>query len=198
MKVLVVYCHPSKNSFTHMIKESFIRGLEDAGHSYEVSDLYAQGFNPVMSESEYIREGFYRLEDPVEKDILNEQAKINSADIVVFIYPDFWTASPAMLEGWFQRVWTYGFAYGDKPSMKTLEKAMFLITMGGSLKDDIRLQQLEAMKTVMVGDRIRNRAKKCEVYAFDEMTRGYGNDINREERIETFSQRAYDLAKGLR
>ena len=75
---------------------------------------------------------------------------------------------------------------------------MFLITMGGSLKDDIRLQQLEAMKTVMVGDRIRNRAKKCEVYAFDEMTRGYGNDINREERIETFSQRAYDLAKELR
>lgn len=50
----------------------------------------------------------------------------------------------------------------------------------------------------MVGDRIRNRAKKCEVYAFDEMTRGYGNDINRQERIETFSQRAYDLAKGLR
>ena len=59
MKVLVVYCHPSKNSFTHTIKESFIRGLEDAGHSYEVSDLYAQGFNPVMSESEYIREGYY-------------------------------------------------------------------------------------------------------------------------------------------
>ena len=54
------------------------------------------------------------------------------------------------------------------------------------------------VKTVMVGDRIRNRAKKCEVYAFDEMTRGYGNDIKRQERIETFSQRAYDLAKGLR
>ena len=85
MKVLVVYCHPSNNSFTHTIKESFIRGLEDAGYSYEVSDLYAQGFNPVMSESEYIREGFYRLEDPVEKDILNEQAKINSSDIVVFM-----------------------------------------------------------------------------------------------------------------
>ena len=75
---------------------------------------------------------------------------------------------------------------------------MFILNMGASLKDDIRVQQLEAMKTVMVGDRIRNRAKKCEVYAFDEMTRGYGNDINREERIETFSQRAYDLAKELR
>ncbi len=60
------------------------------------------------------------------------------------------------------------------------------------------MQQLEAMKMVMVGDRIRNRAKNCEVYAFDEMTRGYGNDMNREERIETFSQRAYDLAAEIR
>ena len=51
---------------------------------------------------------------------------------------------------------------------------MFLVTMGGSLKDEIRREQLEAMKTVMVGDRIRDRAKKCEVYVFDEMTRGYG------------------------
>ena len=67
-----------------------------------------------------------------------------------------WTSSPAMLEGWFQRVWTYGFAYGDKASMKCLEKAIFLITMGGSLKDKVRRNQLEAMKTVMVGDRIRN------------------------------------------
>ena len=35
------------------------------------------------------------------------------------------------------------------------------------------------MKTIMVGDRIRNRTKECEVYAFDQMTRGYGNDNNR-------------------
>ena len=45
--------------------------------------------------------------------------------------------------------------------MKCLEKALFLITMGGSLKDEIRRDQLEAIKTVMVGDRIRNRAKTC-------------------------------------
>ena len=195
MRVLIVYCHPSNNSFTHIVKESFIKGLEDAGYSYEVSDLYAEGFNPVMSEGEYIREGFYKQEEPVAEDVLHEQQKINRADVIVFIYPDFWTASPAMLEGWFQRVWTYGFAYGDKPSMKCLEKAMFLVTMGGSLNDDIRRVQLEAMKTVMVGDRIKNRAKTCEVYAFDQMTRGYGNDENREKRIVEFSRKAYDLAK---
>lgn len=197
MKVFIVYCHPSNKSFTYMVKDSFIKGLENAGHSYEVSDLYADRFNPVMSEDEYIREGFYQIEKPIAEDVKKEQQKINKADSIVFIYPDFWTASPAMLEGWFQRVWTYGFAYGSEPNMRILEKVMFLITMGGSLNDEIRRVQLEAMKTVMVGDRIRNRAQKCEVYVFDEMTRGYGNDENREKRISEFSQKAYDLAKNI-
>lgn len=195
MKVFIVYCHPSTNSFTHSVKDSFIQGLEDGGHTYEISDLYANNFNPIMSEDEYIREGFYQLDDSVSEDVLVEQKKINSADAIVFIYPDFWTSSPAMLEGWFQRVWTYGFAYGDNPSMKCLEKAVFLVTMGGSLEDEIRRAQLEAIKTVMVGDRIRNRAKKCEVYAFDQMTRGYGNDDNRKRRIREFSQKAYEIGK---
>ncbi|MGN0425741.1 MAG: NAD(P)H-dependent oxidoreductase [Acetatifactor sp.] len=194
MNVFVVYCHPSENSFTHTVKESFVKGLADAGHSYEISDLYADNFHPVMSEEEYIREGFYHLECPLAEDVIREQEKINRADSIVFIYPDFWTASPAMLEGWFQRVWTYGFAYGNTQTMKRLKKAVFLLTMGGSLQDEVRRVQLEAMKTVMIGDRIRDRAEKCEVYAFDEMTRGYGNDENREKRIVEFSKKAYDLA----
>ena len=197
MNVLIVYCHPSKNSFTHTVKESYVQGLKDAGHQVVISDLYAGGFNPVMSEAEYIREGFYKLEEPVAEDVTEEQEKINNADVIAFIYPDFWTASPAMLEGWFQRVWTYGFAYGNQPSMKTLNKAIFLITMGGSLKDEIRREQLQAMKTIMIGDRIRNRAKECEVHVFDEMTRGYGNDENRERRTSEFSQKAYELGKNI-
>ena len=197
MNVLIVYCHPSKNSFTHTVKESYVQGLKDAGHQVVISDLYAGGFNPVMSEAEYIREGFYKLEEPVAEDVREEQKKINNADVIAFIYPDFWTASPAMLEGWFQRVWTYGFAYGNQPSMKTLNKAIFLITMGGSLKDEIRREQLQAMKTIMIGDRIRNRAEECEVHVFDEMTRGYGNDENRERRTLEFSQKAYELGKNI-
>ena len=197
MNVLIVYCHPSKNSFSHTVKESYVQGLKDAGHQVVISDLYAGGFNPVMSEAEYIREGFYKLEEPVAEDVTEEQKKINNADVIAFIYPDFWTASPAMLEGWFQRVWTYGFAYGNQPSMKTLNKAIFLITMGGSLKDEIRREQLQAMKTIMIGDRIRNRAKECEVHVFDEMTRGYGNDENRERRTSEFSQKAYELGKNI-
>lgn len=194
MKVFIVYCHPSRRSFTHQVLESFIKGLEAAGHGYEVSDLYAMGFNPIFSENEYDREAFYIESRSVPCDVLAEQAKINGCDVIAFIYPDFWTASPAMLEGWFQRVLTYGFAYGDSPGMKTLDKALFLVTMGGSLDDEIRREQVSAMTTVMIGDRIKNRAKSCEMHIFDRMTRGYGNDETRAAKAKEFTEKAYRIA----
>ena len=49
MKVLVVYAHPNPQSFNHAIVESFTEGLTEAGHTYEVVDLYAINFNPCLS-----------------------------------------------------------------------------------------------------------------------------------------------------
>lgn len=193
MNVFVVYAHPSDNSFTYLAKEEFIRGLTDAGHSVEVSDLYKMNFNEVFSESEYLREAFYDESADVPQDVLDEQAKINAADAIVFIYPVFWTEAPSKLVGWFQRVWTYGFAYGQSPKMKQLDKALFLVTMGGSLCDEVRKQQAEAMKTVMLGDRINCRAKEKQMIFFDEMTRGYGNDGHRAENQEKFLKQVYKI-----
>ena len=195
MNILIVYCHPSTDSFTYGVKEAFIKGIREAGHSYEVSDLYQMGFQPVMSENEYLREAFYREDLPLPQDVITEQEKINHADMAVFIYPVFWTAAPAVLEGWFQRVWTYGFAYGSKPTMRKLKKTYFLVTMGGSLHDEIRKYEVEAMKAVMVGDRMHNRTEESEFIVFDEMTRGYGNDSKRMDNIEKFTRMAYELGK---
>ena len=187
--ILIVYCHPSNNSFTFSVKEEFVRGLTEAGHSYEISDLYEMNFDPVISENEYLREAFYDEGKSVPEEIIAEQKKINEADDIVFIYPVFWTEAPAALTGWFQRVWTYGFAYGDAPTMKKLDKALFLVIMGGSLMDSIRVQQVEAMRTVMIGDRINARAKSSEMIVFDEMTRGYENEENRLDRGSEFLDR---------
>lgn len=198
MKIFVVYCHPFENSFTAEVRKAFLKGAAEAGHSFEVSDLYAMNFDPVFSEAEYEREAFYRTDLSVQPDVLEEQRKINNADVIVFIYPVFWTECPALLTGWFQRVWTYGFAYGSDPSMKQLEKALFLVTMGGSIKDSVRTEQIEAMKTVMIGDRIHDRARSAEMAVFDEMTRGYGNDKNRAERAKRFIEQAYNIGLTLK
>ena len=188
MHVLIVYCHPSSDSFTCRVKESFIEGLKAAGHTFEISDLYAMGFDPVMKEAEYLREAYYRADPPVPAEVRAEQEKIDRCDALVFIYPDFWTASPALLEGWFQRVLTYGYAYGPAPSIRPPEKALFLVTMGGCLAEELRRTQLEAMKTVMLGDRISWRAKRCELYAFDEMSREKAE--LREQKAAVFLKKA--------
>ena len=197
MKVFVVYCHPSKDSFTYGVKENFIKGLQDAGHEVTVSDLYAMKFNPVISEDEYSREAFYDESKPVPQDVLDEQKKINDCDMIAFVYPDFWTASPAMLEGWFQRVLTYGFAYGDHPKMKQLDKALFLVTMGGSLKEEIRKKQLASMKTVMIGDRINTRAKESRMIVFDEMSRDKAYAGHRESMKNENFEKAYNYGVNL-
>lgn len=58
MNTLIIYCHPSSDSFTFLAKEALVKGLTDSGHYCEISDLYAMNFNPVMNPSEYVREAF--------------------------------------------------------------------------------------------------------------------------------------------
>ena len=48
MRVLTVFAHPGKKSFCHAVLERFDAGLRDAGHTNEINDLYAIGFDPVL------------------------------------------------------------------------------------------------------------------------------------------------------
>lgn len=194
MEVLIIYCHPSDNSFTARVKDEFIKGLVAAGHQYTLVDLYQKNFNETFSEQEYTREAFYNDEMSISEDVKAYHKLINEADILTFIYPVFWTEAPAKLVGWFQRVWTYGFAYGNHAAMKQLDKALFLVTMGGDLNELVRQEQLEAMKTVMLEDRINERAKEKEMIVFDRMSRDYPN---REANFERFLKMTYQIGNNL-
>jgi len=191
MKVFIVFCHPSHDSFTKNMCDAFIRGITDSGNEYILSDLYRMGFDPVMTEQEYLRDAYYKTSPEVAGDVLAEQAKINAADAIAFMYPVFWTEAPAMLVGWFDRVWSYGFAYGDK-TMKLLDKAIFLCSAGNPIE---RLEQfglLDSMKKVMLGDRLYGRAKQLEFVVFDNTSRE--NEL-RTENWETNLQKAYEKGK---
>lgn len=171
MKVLIVYAHPSIDSFTWHVKNSFIRGLTDAGHTYVISDLYAMGFVTDMSEAEYLREACYRGDEPVPEDVMAEQEKINQNDAIVFIYPVFWTEAPAKLKGWFDRVWTYGFAYGDKRTMKQLNKGLVLCVAGHTAGELEEAGLKDSMEKVMLGDRMFDRVKSREMIILGGMSR---------------------------
>ena len=170
MRAFIVYCHPSEDSFTRKMRDEFIKGIKDSGNEYEISDLYEMDFRSDITEAEYLRDAYYTENGDVAADVLDEQRKINSSDAIVFIYPVFWTEAPAKLVGWFDRVWTYGFAYGDK-TMKLLDKGLIMCSAGNPVDRLEKFGLLNSMKKVMFGDRLINRVKQTEFVVFDKTSR---------------------------
>ena len=193
MKAFIVYCHPSDDSLTRNLRDEFIKGIVDSGNDYVLSDLYKMDFKTDMTEEEYLRDAYYRETPEVAADVLAEQEKINSADAIVLIYPVFWTEAPAKLVGWFDRVFSNGFAYGNK-TMKTLEKGMILCSAGNPVDWLEKLGLLSSMKKVMFGDRLFNRVKQTEFVLFDSTTRG--NEA-RETNWNNNLKKAYEKGKAL-
>lgn len=107
MNVLIVYSHPNPQSFNHAIMESFTSGLKEAGHTFDISDLYTGGFDPCFKAPDFAQ--FSGGQMP--QDVVKEQQKVSRADALVFIYPIWWWAPPAIIKGWYDRVLSLGFAY---------------------------------------------------------------------------------------
>jgi len=189
MNIFVVYCHPSSDSFTKTVLDTFVIQCRENGHFVEVSDLYNIKFSTDMTEEEYLREANYDEDYKLNQDVIEEQNKINKSDVIVFIYPVFWTEAPAKLVGWFDRVWTYGFAYGSK-QMKYLSKSIFLCVAGRTI-DHLRIHgQFDSMKNVMIGDRMHERAKVNKMYILDGMSKANADlrNANYTIHIETVRQ----------
>lgn len=187
MKVFIVYAHPSEDSFTRHVRDRFIAGLEKARHTYILSDLYKMNFRTDMSEAEYLREAYYRRDAPVPEDVRAEQEKINASDAIVFIYPVFWSEAPAKLVGWFDRVWTYGFAYGNNRAIKQLEKGVVLCIAGNTREYFHETGLLDAMQKV-IRDRLFDRVKQREMILLENTSREFPA---REENWEKHLEKVY-------
>jgi NAD(P)H dehydrogenase (quinone) len=160
----IVYAHPSHDGFTYDLLTAFTEGLDEAGLPHTVSDLYQAGFDPLMSAAE--REWAGTASDlPVPADVAAEQAKLEAADVWAFVYPVWWMDCPAILKGWFDRVWTASW-FHDPPALQPARRAVVLCTAGHTpahLRDDGGYQ---AMETVMLTDRIHDRATAKEFHLF--------------------------------
>jgi NAD(P)H dehydrogenase (quinone) len=163
--VHVVYAHPSERSFTREILDAFLGGLGDAGHTHTLSDLYAMQFRSELTLEEYERESAYRSDSPVPEDVAAEQAKLNAADVWAFVYPVWWADCPARLKGWFDRVWTAGFAH-TPAGLRAARKAFVLCTAGYTVAELTSSGCYQAMRTTMLTDRIGGRARSGEFVVF--------------------------------
>ena len=135
MNVLLVHCHPVPDSFGAALRDTTRAALERGGHVVELLDLYARGFDPVMSEAE--RRGYNELVAGVHP-LPEHAAALARAEALVFVYPTWWYGQPAMLKGWLERVWTPGTAFeidtgggGIVPLLRHIRK-LAIVTTGGA------------------------------------------------------------------
>ncbi|KGO94214.1 NAD(P)H-dependent oxidoreductase [Flavobacterium subsaxonicum] len=135
MNHLVIYAHPNPASINHTLKETVVAALTQAGHSVVVRDLNTLNFNPVLSLQDL--EG--QRAGTVAPDVAAEQQHIQWAGCITFIYPIWWTGLPAILKGYIDRVFSYGFAYkydkGVQMGLLKGKKAIIINTHGKSQQE---------------------------------------------------------------
>jgi len=115
MRVLTVIAHPNPQSFAHAAAKEFTRGLADGKHESHVVDLHAIGFNPLFQVQDYAQFLNSPIPGGTPKDVVEQQAAVTWADGLVFVRPVFWMGFPAILKGWIERVFAYGFACSLTP-----------------------------------------------------------------------------------
>ncbi len=155
MNILLVYAHPEPTSLNGSLKDFSLKRLEAAGHTVQVSDLYAMKWKAVLdAEDSMDQPSEARFDASLASkhafesghqsaDIADEQEKLLWADAVILQFPLWWYSMPAILKGWVERVYAYGFTYGvgehsdkhwgDRFGEGTLagKRAMLIVTAGG-------------------------------------------------------------------
>ena len=155
MKVLFVFAHPEPRSLSASLRDVAIAELEAAGHEVQLSDLYAMGWKPQVDRADFPALGPGERLMPIAAskaayaggtltaDVTAEIDKLIWADALILQFPLWWFAMPAILKGWVDRVYAYGFAYGvgehsdrrwgDRYGEGRLsgKRAMLIVTAGG-------------------------------------------------------------------
>lgn len=155
MKILLVFAHPESRSLNGALRDVAIEELTAQGHEVLVSDLYADGWKSEVGHADFpllppdarlvpVAASKTAFEaGALTEDVKAEIEKLLWADVLILQFPLWWFSMPAILKGWVDRVFAYGFAYGvgehsDKrwgdrygEGSLTGKRAMLIVTAGG-------------------------------------------------------------------
>jgi len=118
MHVALVVAHPDPGSFNHAIAAAALAALKRSGHDVTVLDLYEEEFRPAMSLDERLA---YHGDRPILDPMVERHAGIvQEAEVLVFVYPTWWSTMPAILKGWLERVLVpgVGFVFDEKQRVR--------------------------------------------------------------------------------
>jgi NAD(P)H dehydrogenase (quinone) len=148
---LLVYAHPNHKGHCGCFLQEIKKELERRKEPYEVLDLYAIGYDPVLKADEHYSSGSCSVA-PQNKEF---QAKIGNAKRLVFVFPVWWQSMPAILKGFIDRVLVAGFAFryvGKVPKGLLQGRKAAVFTSSGAPRFFTKMLYGDRALKGMVGD----------------------------------------------
>jgi len=134
VRALLVVANPNPDSFGHALAAAAADGLRAGGHTVDQLDLYAIGFRAEMTADE---RRAYETDDPIlDPQVADSAERLAAADLLVFVYPTWWSGLPAILKGWLERVMVPGVGFvfdaGGKvaPGLSRVRRIVGISTYG--------------------------------------------------------------------
>ena len=177
--MLLLFAHPSEQSFNRAIYETAVAALGDAGHDVEHIDLYAAGFAAAMSPAE--RRAYETAEPVLDAQVARHIELIRWCEALVFVYPTWWSSMPAILKGWLERTMVpgVGFTFDERSgkiraSLNNVRRVVGISTYGSSRRQ-VLLQTDGGRRTLsralrMSAWRARPRLTWLGLYSMDTST----------------------------
>jgi putative NADPH-quinone reductase len=135
MRVLLIYCHPVEDSYNAALHRAARAGLERAGHAVDDCDLYAEGFDPVLSRADRLD---YHDTALNRRRVEAYVGRLLAAEALVLCFPVWNFGPPALLKGFFDRVFLPGVSFdlradgGIEPRLRHIRKLAAITTYGRS------------------------------------------------------------------
>jgi putative NADPH-quinone reductase len=184
MRVHVVHAHPVETSYNRSLFTTVLEALEARGHQVDALDLYGEGFPAVLTREERLNyEAVPANLTPAVKPYVD---RLRAADAIVFIHPVWNYGYPAILKGYFDRIFLPGvsFVLEDgtvRPNLTNIKRAAFVTSYGG-----------DRWRTLLMGDPPRRLARRWGWATFGTLPRYlalYSMDKNREPELQGFLEK---------
>ena len=156
MRVHVIHAHPVETSYNRSLFNTVVETLGERGHQVDALNLYDEQFDAVLSRAE--RLGYHDVPGNLTAAVKPYVDRLLAAEALVFVHPVWNYGYPAVLKGYFDRIFLPGVSFtmdkGEdrgvlKPMLRNISKVAFVTTYGGN-----------RWRTMLMGDPPRRLARR--------------------------------------
>jgi putative NADPH-quinone reductase len=152
MRVHVVHAHPVETSFNRALFGTVVDALSARGHTVDALDLYAEKFDPALSREERLH--YEDVPGNLTAATKPYADRLRMAEAIVFVHPVWNYGYPAMLKGYFDRIFLPGVSFvlvegKVRPALTNIRRAAFVTSYGG-----------DRWRTILMGDPPRRLARR--------------------------------------